>query len=58
MGLRLQDPIPKWITHIALVQGGYVKNSMLHCPIGGLPRSITFSQYLAWRNLVSLSALL
>jgi ABC-type molybdenum transport system ATPase subunit/photorepair protein PhrA len=25
MGLRLQDPIPEWITHIALVQGGGVK---------------------------------
>ena len=25
MGLRLQDPIPEWITHIALVQGGQVK---------------------------------
>jgi hypothetical protein len=25
MGLRLQDPIPEWITHIALVQGGRVK---------------------------------
>lgn len=25
MGLRLQDPIPEWITHIALVQGGYVE---------------------------------
>ena len=24
MGLRLQDPIPDWITHIALVQGGRV----------------------------------
>jgi hypothetical protein len=24
MGLRLQDPIPEWITHIALVQGGHV----------------------------------
>ena len=26
MGLRLQDPIPEWITHIALVQGGHVKS--------------------------------
>ncbi|KAI0253684.1 P-loop containing nucleoside triphosphate hydrolase protein [Lactifluus subvellereus] len=25
MGLRLQDPIPKWVTHIALVQGGRVE---------------------------------
>ena len=25
MGLRLQDPIPGWITHIALVQGGHVE---------------------------------
>jgi len=25
MGLRLQDPIPEWITHIALIQGGCVK---------------------------------
>ncbi|KAI0293405.1 P-loop containing nucleoside triphosphate hydrolase protein [Russula brevipes] len=25
MGLRLQDPIPEWITHVALVQGGHVK---------------------------------
>jgi len=25
MGLRLQDPIPEWITHIALVQGGHVE---------------------------------
>jgi hypothetical protein len=25
MGLRLQDPIPEWITHIALVQGGRVE---------------------------------
>jgi hypothetical protein len=25
MGLRLQDPIPEWITHIALTQGGHVK---------------------------------
>jgi hypothetical protein len=24
MGLRLQDPIPEWITHVALVQGGHV----------------------------------
>jgi hypothetical protein len=24
MGLRLQDPIPEWITHIALVHGGHV----------------------------------
>ena len=24
MGLRLQDPIPDWITHIALVQSGHV----------------------------------
>ena len=24
MGLRLQDPIPDWITHVALVQGGHV----------------------------------
>jgi hypothetical protein len=24
MGLRLQDPIPDWITHVALVQDGYV----------------------------------
>jgi hypothetical protein len=24
MGLRLQDPIPEWITHIALVHGGRV----------------------------------
>jgi acetyl/propionyl-CoA carboxylase alpha subunit len=24
MGLRLQDPIPGWITHIALVHGGHV----------------------------------
>ena len=24
MGLRLQDPIPDWITHIALVQCGHV----------------------------------
>jgi len=24
MGLRLQDPIPEWITHIALVRGGHV----------------------------------
>ncbi len=25
MGLRLQDPVPDWISHIALVQGGRVK---------------------------------
>jgi hypothetical protein len=25
MGLRLQDPIPEWITHIALVQNGHMK---------------------------------
>ena len=25
MGLRLQDPIPEWISHIALVQDGRVK---------------------------------
>ena len=25
MGLRLQDPIPEWITHIAFVQGGHVE---------------------------------
>jgi hypothetical protein len=25
MGLRLQDPIPEWITHIALVHGGCVE---------------------------------
>ena len=25
MGLRLQDPIPEWVTHIALVQGGHVE---------------------------------
>jgi hypothetical protein len=25
MGLRLQDPIPEWVTHIALVQGGRVE---------------------------------
>ena len=25
MGLRLQDPIPEWITHVALVHGGHVK---------------------------------
>jgi hypothetical protein len=24
MGLRLQDPIPEWITHVALVHGGRV----------------------------------
>jgi hypothetical protein len=24
MGLRLQDPIPEWITHIALVHSGHV----------------------------------
>ena len=24
MGLRLQDPIPEWITHVALVQDGHV----------------------------------
>ena len=24
MGLRSQDPIPEWITHIALVHGGHV----------------------------------
>ena len=24
MGLRLQDPIPDWVSHIALVQGGRV----------------------------------
>ena len=24
MGLRLQDPIPEWISHIALVHGGHV----------------------------------
>ena len=25
IGLRLQDPIPEWITRIALVQGGHVE---------------------------------
>ena len=25
MGLRLQDPVPEWISHIALVQDGGVK---------------------------------
>jgi hypothetical protein len=25
MGLRLQDPVPEWISHIALVQDGRVK---------------------------------
>ncbi len=24
MGLRLQDPLPEWITHVALVHGGRV----------------------------------
>lgn len=24
MGLRLQDPVPEWITHVALVQDGHV----------------------------------
>jgi hypothetical protein len=24
IGLRLQDPVPEWITHIALVQDGHV----------------------------------
>ena len=24
MGLRLQDPIPDWITHVALVQSGHM----------------------------------
>ena len=25
MGLRMQDPVPEWISHIALVQDGRVK---------------------------------
>jgi hypothetical protein len=25
MGLRLQDPVPEWISHIALVQDGSMK---------------------------------
>jgi hypothetical protein len=47
MGLRLQDPIPEWITHIALVQGGHVKTGertifeKLNSPTHENARSVT-----------------
>ncbi len=48
MGLRLQDPVPEWITHIALVQGGHVTTGEKAAILGklnshthGLARSAT-----------------
>ncbi|KAI0288665.1 hypothetical protein BC826DRAFT_971406 [Russula brevipes] len=47
MGLRLQDPIPEWLTHIALVQGGHVTTrertifEKLNSPTRDNPRSET-----------------